>query len=87
MFEGIIANLVSSVIPPEYMPLVIIALTALVSLEQWLAATKKIKANSTLQFIVGIVQKFLKKNEPAVPVVTAEVTPVKDDPSGMSPNG
>lgn len=32
-------------------------------LEQWLASTKKIKANSTLQLLVNLINASLKQNQ------------------------
>lgn len=56
---GIIATLVQSVIPSEYMPVVVAILTILFALEQYLAGTQRFKANSTLQAI-GNILKTLK---------------------------
>ena len=69
MIETILAAIVNAAIPQEYMPLVIILLVALLGIEQWLASTKRIKANSTLQLIVNVVTKILKKNNPALPTI------------------
>jgi hypothetical protein len=43
-------------------PLLVI-LSAFLAFEQWLASTKRIKANSTLQLIVGFVQYFVGKEK------------------------
>jgi hypothetical protein len=50
-------------IPAAYMPLIVIILGAFLAFEQYLAATKRIKANSTLQLIVGFVQYFVGKEK------------------------
>ena len=64
IIESIITAIVSGAIPPEYMPVVIIALVAWVGLEQWLASTKRIKANSTIQFITDMATKIINKGKP-----------------------
>jgi hypothetical protein len=68
MIETIITSIVSSVIPAEYMPLVLIILVAWVGIEQWLASTKRVTANSTLQLITNVAKKIINKNTPQAPV-------------------
>ena len=48
-------------VPAPYYPPIIIGLSALIALEQWLAATDKVKANSTLQAVVNIATALLGK--------------------------
>ncbi len=61
MIESIITSIVGAVIPAQYLPVAVILLTAFLGLEQWLASTNRIQANSTLQLIVGVAQKLLVK--------------------------
>ena len=61
MIESIISGIVYRVIPAEWLPLILVILAALVGVEQWLASTKRIQANSTLQLIVGVAKKIINK--------------------------
>ena len=70
MIESIITSIISGIIPPAYMPLVIIILVAWVGIEQWLASTKRVTANSTLQLITNIAKKIINKNTPQTPTAT-----------------
>jgi hypothetical protein len=56
-------------IPTAYMPIIVIILVAFLTFEQYLASTNRIKANSTLQLIVGFVQYFLGKEKGNVPTI------------------
>ena len=84
MIESITSTVIGSFIPAEYMPLVVLVLTALVGIEQWLAATKRIQANSTVQLITGIAMKLVGKNTnllaPAPVPDAAEVKDIGDVP-------
>ena len=74
MLETIITSIISSVIPPEFMPLAVIVLVAWVGIEQWLASTKRLTANSTLQLITNVAKKIINKNNPNIPTSSAEHT-------------
>ena len=74
MIETIITSIISGIIPPTYMPLVIIILVAWVGIEQWLASTKRVQANSTVQLITNIAKRIINKNNPTAPTTPAERT-------------
>jgi hypothetical protein len=63
MMDWALFQALNHFIPAAYMPLILIILSAFLAFEQWLASTKRIKANSTLQLIVGFVQYFLGKEK------------------------
>lgn len=71
MLTSLASSIIGHFIPAAYIPLVTLILAFLVGLEQWLASTKRIKANSTLQLIVGIAQKFVAANPPDSPAKKA----------------
>jgi hypothetical protein len=56
-----IMQLVNQYVPPKYQPLFIAVLLAFVGIEQWLASTKRIKANSTLQAITDLCRTIAEK--------------------------
>jgi hypothetical protein len=63
MIESIITAVVNTVIPPDYMPLAVIVLVAWVGIEQWLTATKRVEANSTIQLVTNVAKKIIGKNQ------------------------
>jgi hypothetical protein len=61
MENFIIWKVIEHFIPAAYFPPIITLLSAFIALEQWLAATNRIKANSTLQLVVQLVTVILGK--------------------------
>jgi hypothetical protein len=63
MTDWIVLQAINHYVPKEYMPIILIVLSFFLALEQWLASTNRIKANSTLQMIVNFVQYFIAKEK------------------------
>lgn len=57
--DWIIFQLIQHYIPAEYMAPLILILGFIVAFEQWLARTNRIKANSTLDMIIGILSGII----------------------------
>jgi putative copper export protein len=56
-----IIQLVNQFVPQKYQPLLVVALAVFVAFEQWLAATNRIRANSTLQAAVDLCRAVVEK--------------------------
>ena len=61
--DWLLFQVLNHYIPQGYMAPLLVILSAFLAFEQWLASTKRIKANSTLQLIVGFVQYFVGKEK------------------------
>ena len=61
MTDFIIWKVFAHYVPQDYYPPIMMVMTCLIGLEQWLASTNKIKANSTLQAIINFVQYLFDK--------------------------
>ncbi len=61
--DWLLFQVLNHYIPQEYMAPLLVILSAFLAFEQYLAATKRIRANSTLQLIMGFVQYFIGKEK------------------------
>jgi len=61
MTDWLLFKALQHCLPPDFMNLLVILLSAWVAIENWLASTKRIKANSTLEVTANLAKYIIEK--------------------------